>query len=140
MSQSLGRILIVDDFEPWRNAVRSMLDGKFQIVGEAAGGFDAVAKAQELEPNLILLDIGLPDINGIEAGCKILDRAPGAKVIFLTANSDAEVMRTALGSGAMGYVLKADAGRELLKAIDAVLNGGRFVSQRVMRHDSAKNE
>jgi DNA-binding NarL/FixJ family response regulator len=140
MSQCLGRILIVDDFEPWRGAVRSMLDGKFQIVGEAGGGFDAVTKAQELEANLILLDIGLPDMDGIEAGRKILENSPGAKVIFVTANSDCELMRTALGIGAMGYVLKADAGRELLKAIDAVLHGERFVSRRVIGNDPARSD
>lgn len=135
MSQQGDRVLIVDDFAPWRSAVRSMLDGKFQIVGEAGGGLDAVSKAQEHEANLILLDIGLPDLDGIEAGRRILESVPGAKVIFLTANSDAEVVRSALGCGAMGYVLKADAGRELLKAIDAVLRGERFVSRHVMHPD-----
>jgi len=135
VSQSAGRILIVDDFEPWRSQVRSMLDGKFEIVGEAAGGLDALTKARELGANLILLDIGLPDLDGIEAGRRILDNAPGTKVIFLTANNDAEVVHTAFGVGAMGYVLKTDAGRELLTAIEAALQGERFVSRRVVPHD-----
>lgn len=134
MSQLPGRILIVDDFEPWRCTVRSMLDSTagFEIVGEAAGGLDAVVKARELEANLILLDIGLPDLNGIEAGRRIRSSMPEAKVIFVTANSNEEIVRAALNIGAAGYVLKSEAGRELLNAVGVVLAGGRFVSPRAM--------
>jgi DNA-binding NarL/FixJ family response regulator len=139
VSQPAGRILIVDDFEPWRCTLRSMLDSKagFHIVGEAAGGLDAVVKAQELEANLILLDIGLPDLNGIEAGRRIRSSMPEAMVIFVTANSNEEIVRAALNIGAAGYVLKSDAGRELLNAVTVVLGGGRFVSARAMRYDDA---
>lgn len=139
MSQPAGRILIVDDFEPWRCTLRSLLDSNsgFQIVGEAAGGLDAVVKARDLEANLILLDIGLPDLNGIEAGRRIRSGMPEAKVIFVTANSNEEVVRAALSIGAAGYVLKSDAGRELLNAVTVVLGGGRFVSPRAMRYDDA---
>jgi DNA-binding NarL/FixJ family response regulator len=132
----MGRILIVDDFEAWRCTVRSMLNGQFQIVGEAANGLDAVAKAKELEADLILLDIGLPELNGMEAGRRIRDCVPDAKVIFVTANSDAEIVRAALSIGAAGYVLKADAGRDLLNAVTVVLGGGRFVSPRVAGYEN----
>jgi DNA-binding NarL/FixJ family response regulator len=117
-----------------------MLDGQFQIVGEASDGLDAVAKAQALKANLILLDIGLPGLNGIEAGRKIHNSVPDAKVIFVTANSDAEIVSAALRTGAAGYVVKTDAGRDLLKAIHVVLGGGRFVSQRVMGYDITEPE
>lgn len=137
MSQSVARILIVDDFEAWRCSVRSMLNERFHIVGEAADGLDAVAKAKELEADLILLDIGLPELNGMEAGRRIRDGAPNAKVIFVSANSDAEIVRAALSSGAAGYVLKADVCRDLLNAVSVVIGGGRFVSQRVAGYDAA---
>jgi DNA-binding NarL/FixJ family response regulator len=139
VSQSEGRILIVDDFEQWRTAVRSMLNSHahLQIVGEASGGLDAVEKAEELAANLILLDIGLPDLDGIEAGRRIHSKMPETMVIFLTANNDAELVRAAIDSGAAGYVLKADAGRELLHAVAAVLRGEKYLSRRVKDHSVA---
>jgi DNA-binding NarL/FixJ family response regulator len=88
----------------------------------------AVQKAQELNPDLILLDIGLPNLNGIEAQSRLCRLVPGAKVLFLSQNNDAELLRAALSNGARGYVLKVDAGRELLNAIKATLRGERFVS------------
>lgn len=114
-----------------------MLNERFHIVGEAADGLDAVAKAKELEADLILLDIGLPELNGMEAGRRIRDGAPNAKVIFVSANSDAEIVRAALSSGAAGYVLKADVCRDLMNAVSVVIGGGRFVSQRVAGCDAA---
>ena len=88
-----------------------------EIVGEAGDGLEAVQKAQELKPDLILLDIGLPSLNGIEVAKRIRQVAPNAGIIFLTLNSDKEMVRAALNTGAQGYVLKTDAGRDLLPAL-----------------------
>ena len=103
------------------------------VVGEAADGLDAVQKAEELQPDVILLDIGLPLLNGMEAASQIRDIAPNAKVVFLTQNNDPDVVRSALSDGAAGYVLKMDAGRDLLPAVEAVLRGEIFLSNRLRR-------
>jgi DNA-binding NarL/FixJ family response regulator len=125
------RILVVDDFEPWRHFVSAMLliKPELQVVGEASDGLEAVQKSEDLKPDLILLDIGLPKLNGIEAGRQIRQRSPNSKIIFLSQNSELDVVRAALGTGALGYVRKTDAGRELLAAMDAVLRGKQFVSR-----------
>jgi DNA-binding NarL/FixJ family response regulator len=119
------RILVVDDFEPFRQLVRSILrvSPELQIVGEAADGLEAVQKAVELQPDLILLDIGLPSLNGMEAARQIRELVPRSKIIFLSQESSPEVVREALGLGASSYVVKAMAGRELLAAVEAVSLG-----------------
>ena len=129
------RILVADDFEPWRRSVCSMLKGQaeLQVVGEAADGEEAVQKAQTLKPHLILLDIGLPKMNGIEAAKRIHQLVPGARILFLTQNNDKDVVTAALRTGAQGFVLKTDAGTELLPAVAAVLGGNDFVSTGIKR-------
>jgi DNA-binding NarL/FixJ family response regulator len=124
------RILVVDDFEPWRQHVCSMLKTRpeLKVVGEASDGLEAIRIAEELKPNLILLDIGLPHLNGIDAAHRLCQAVPGAKILFLTQNSDAELVRATLSNGVQGYVLKARAGSDLLPAIKAVLRGEKFVS------------
>jgi DNA-binding NarL/FixJ family response regulator len=101
---------------------------QLQVVGEASDGLEAVRMAGELKPELILLDIGLPRLNGVEAALRISELVPGAKILFVSQDSDAEVVQAALSNGAQGYVLKADAGIELLPAIKATLLGESFVS------------
>ena len=130
MATSSIRILVVDDFEPWRRKICSMLQTRpeFHVIAEIADGLEAVQKAQELKPDLILLDIGLPNLNGLEAASRIGQVAPGAKILFVTQNSDKDVVRAALSNGAKGYVLKRPAGSDLLPAVEAALGGGRFVS------------
>jgi DNA-binding NarL/FixJ family response regulator len=95
-----------------------------QIVGEASDGLEALQKAEELNPDLIFLDIGLPELNEIEACHRMSSVVPAAKIIFVTQNNDAETVRAALSNGASGYVLKLDANNELLPAVEAVLQGG----------------
>jgi DNA-binding NarL/FixJ family response regulator len=127
------RVLTIDDFEPWRRFVSSTLknSSRFQIIGEASDGSEAARKAQELQPDLILLDIGLPKVNGIEAARLIRKVAPKSKILFLTENNSADIAAEALGTGANGYVVKRDAGSELLNAVEAVLRGKQFVSARL---------
>jgi len=113
---------------------------ELRVIAEAADGLEAIQKAQKLEPDLILLDIGLPNLNGIEAAIRIRQVAAGAKIIFLTQNSDKDIVLAALGTGAHGYVLKTDAGRELLNAIAGVLDGDDFVSSGIEGGDSSGTE
>lgn len=130
ISKSSVRTLVVDDYEAWRRHVCSVLKTRPEllVVGEASDGLEAVQKAEQLKPDLILLDIGLPTLNGIEAENRIRQVLPGARILFLSQNNDAEILRAAMSNGAQGYVLKVDAGYELLPAIKAVLSGERFVS------------
>jgi DNA-binding NarL/FixJ family response regulator len=133
----LFRILSVDDFEPWCRFVGSALQKQpeLQMIGEASDGLEAVQKAQELQPDLILLDIGLPSVNGIEAARRIHQVVPGSKILFVSENRSPEIAEEALSTGACGYVVKSDAARELLPAVRAVLEGKRFVSTSLAGHD-----
>jgi DNA-binding response OmpR family regulator len=106
-----------------------------QVVGEIIDGLEAVQKAEELQPDLIVLDIGLPSLNGIEVARQIRKVSPKSKILFVSQESSADVVQEALGTGAHGYVVKTDAGVELLEAVDAVLRGGRFVGKRYSGHD-----
>jgi DNA-binding NarL/FixJ family response regulator len=129
------RILVVDDYEPWRAQICSMLQTRpeVRIVAESADGLEAVQRARELKPDLILLDIGLPRLNGIEAAKRIRQNVPSAQIIFLTQNSDKDVVAAALRTGAHGYVLKADVGSELFTAMAGVLDTDDFVSSGIKR-------
>ncbi len=124
------RVLVVDDFEPIRKVICAELAKRrdLQVVCEVSDGLEAVQKAGELKPNLILMDIGLPSLNGIEAARQILKLAPESKLIFFSQESSADVVQEALSFGAHGYVLKIRAGIDLLTAVETVLGGTRFVS------------
>jgi DNA-binding NarL/FixJ family response regulator len=133
------RILVVEDFEPFRRLIRSMLQEEtgLQIIDEVADGLEAVQKAEELHPDLILLDIGLPKLNGIEAARQIRKLAPESKIVFLTMESSADLVQEALRLGALGYVVKAHAEGELLAAVEAALEGRQFVSSGLSGHRPA---
>lgn len=128
-SSELKTILLVDDFEPFRLLICSMLQGAgFQVCGEASDGLGAVQKAKELRPSLILLDICLPKLNGIEAAKRMLDISPEFRVLFLSQETDADVVQQALSVGALGYVHKSRVQKELLTAVESTLRGQIFVS------------
>lgn len=121
---------MVDDYEPWRRFVSSTLQKtpELQVISEASDGIGAVEKAEELQPDLILLDIGLPELNGIEAARRIRSVSPESKIIFITENRAPEIASEALRTGGSGYLVKSAAGCELFNAINAVLEGRRFVT------------
>ena len=125
------RILVVDDYEPFRRVVCATLAVRpeLQVVGEASDGLEAVQKAEELQPDLILLDIGLPTLNGIEAAHRISRLVPAARILFVSQENDTDVVAAALSNGAKGYLRKQNAKSELLSAVEAVLRGDRFVSE-----------
>jgi DNA-binding NarL/FixJ family response regulator len=130
LPSALVRVLVVDDYEPFRRLICATLEWRpeFQVIGEAADGLDAVQKAEELQPDLILLDIGLPKLNGLEAAHRISRLAPGATILYISQETDPDVVAEAVSNGAKGYVCKQNANEDLLPAIDAVLRGDRFVS------------
>jgi len=133
---STVRILVVDDYGPWRRFVSTTLQKqpKLQVIGEAVDGMEAVQKAEELQPDLIVLDIGLPSLNGIEAARRIRKLSPESKILFISQESSSDLVQEALALGALGYVVKAHAGSELLAAVEAVLEGRQFVSRGLSGH------
>jgi len=132
----------VDDFESWRRFIRLALlaQKRLQIVGEVMDGPEALQQVQELQPDLILLDIGLPTSNGIEVARRIRDVSPQSRILFVSENRSPEVVNAALSTGAGGYVVKSNAASELLQAVNTVLEGGRFVSSRVAGYNPADSE
>lgn len=139
------RVLVVEDYEPFQRFICSIL-GKWpelQVIDRASDGLEAVQKAEELQPDLILLDIGLPRLNGIEAARRIRKVSPNSKILFLSQESSADVVQEALKAGALGYVVKASGVSELLTAVEAVRRGTRFVSGALSGnnyHDSVHNQ
>ena len=130
------RILVADDYEGWRRQVRSLLRARpeWQVIAEAADGPETVQKAEELKPDLILVDIGLPKLNGIEAARRIRQLTPNSKIMFLSMYNSPDVVQAGLSTGALGYVRKTDVKKELLPAMDAVLRGKQFVSSSLRNH------
>ena len=130
-------ILVVDDFAPWRHFVCLTLQScpEWEVVGEATDGLGAVEQAEKLQPDLILLDIGLPVLGGIAAAQRIRELSPKSRILFLSANHSWDIAEEALLTGASGYVVKSDATTELLPAIESVLHGKRFLSTRLDGYD-----
>ena len=128
------QILVVDDHAVVRRVVCSLLssDPTLNVICEAVSGEQAVQKAEELQPDLVLLDISLPGISGIEAGRRIRKVSPKSQIIFLSQHDSMEMVKDALQVGGHGYVAKIDAGHELLKAIHSVRDGKQFVSHRIV--------
>jgi DNA-binding NarL/FixJ family response regulator len=126
-------VLIADDHEIVRQGLRSMLEAQreCQVVGEAADGRQAVAMTKELNPDVVILDIGMPTLNGLEATRQILKLRPQTKVLILTMHESDSVIREVLDAGARGYILKTDAGRDLVTAVDSLRRNKTFFTSRV---------
>jgi len=133
LASSLLRILVADDFEPFRRFVCSTLQDKLesQTIIEASDGVAAVELAQALQPYLVLLDIGMSKLNGIEAAQRILQLSPKSKILFVSQESS--VVQAAFSVDASGYVVKMDMVSELVPAVNAVLSGKTFVGSRFAR-------
>jgi DNA-binding NarL/FixJ family response regulator len=124
------KVLVVEDCEPWRSfyweELRMRTD--LHIVADVSDGIEAIQQAREQQPDLILLDIGLPGLNGISAARQIREACPSSKILFVSQEVSADVVGEAMNTGASGYVVKLDASTDLLPAIEAVLGGRRFLS------------
>lgn len=129
------RILVVDDHEVVRRGLCGLLEAQtgWQICGEAANGREAVEKAERLKPDIVVLDISMPKLNGLEAARRIRKVAPKIGVLILTMHDSQQVVRDVLDAGAMGYVLKSDAGRDLVAAVDALCQHRTFFTSKVAR-------
>ena len=124
--------LVVEDGEDFRHFLCSTLikTTECEIVGEASDGLEAVYQAEKLQPDLILLDLGLPALNGIQVARRIRQISPGSKILFVSQNSSPEIAQGALNVGAHGYLVKSDT-NELTSAISTVLAGAQFISSRL---------
>jgi len=127
------RLLLADDHEIVRHGLRSMLETQHdcQVVGEAADGRQAVTMTKELNPDVVILDIGMPSLNGLEATRQILKMRPQTKVLILTMHESDSVIREVLDAGARGYILKTDAGRDLVTAVESLRRNKTFFTSRV---------
>ncbi len=127
------RILLADDFAPWRHFVSAILHKEpgWQVVSEVSDGPEAVESAEELAPDIIVLDISLPKLNGIQAARQIRALAPNSKILFLSGYESLDIVEEGLAAGASGYVVKLDAQNELVKAVESIFQGKRFVSSRL---------
>lgn len=127
------RILIADDHEVVRHGVRSLLEAHpgWQVIAEASDGRDAVEKVSQLHPDVVILDIGMPNLNGLEATRQILRGHPGARVLILTMHESEQVVREVLEAGARGFILKSDAGRDLVAAVEALQRNKTFFTSKV---------
>jgi DNA-binding NarL/FixJ family response regulator len=127
---SLVRVLIVDHFEIWQNYVTTFLESQpgISIAGFACDGLEAIQKAEELRPDLILLDVSLPNLSGLLAAQQIRRLVPEARILFLSCHADPEMVRAAFHAGGQGYILKWDAATALWPGMEAVLHNKQFLS------------
>ena len=130
---SVLRILIADDHEVARQGIRSLLEShaEWEVCGEARDGREAVEYASKLKPDVLLLDIGMPNLNGLDAARQILATTPEARILILTVHDSEQVVREVLAAGARGFLLKSDAGRDLLAAVEALQHRRTFFTSSV---------
>jgi DNA-binding NarL/FixJ family response regulator len=124
------RILLVDDHPVVRQGLRTLLEGRsgWEVVGEASDGIEALEKVTGLQPDVVVLDVTMPRMNGIDACRLIQQRAPGREVLFVTQHDSPQMMREALAAGARGYVVKSNLARDLVEAVDAVSQHREFTA------------
>jgi DNA-binding NarL/FixJ family response regulator len=127
------RLLVVDDHEVVRKGLRSVLEQQpgWQVAGEASNGREAVTKAKELQPDVTVLDISMPSLNGLEATRQMLKQDSRAKVLILTMHESDPLVQEVLNAGARGYLLKSDAGKDLVTAVEAVRRNKTFFTAKV---------
>jgi len=132
------RILLVDDHPIVRQGLRTLLEGHpgWEVVGEAADGVEAIDKAAHLMPDVIVLDVTMPRMNGLEACRQIRQELRGLEILFVTQHDSPQMMREALDAGARGYVVKSNAARDLLEAVEAVSQHREFTA--LARRDAAR--
>src|SRR5262249_42861401 len=130
-----ARILIADDHELLRRGLAATLTevNHWSVVGQAANGREAVALAAQLQPEIVVLDITMPELNGLEATRQILEAAPETRVLILSVHESEQLIREVLAAGAQGYLLKSDAGRELVAAVEALLQNKPYFTSRVAK-------
>lgn len=128
-------VLVAEDYPAFRRFLAATMQCRpdLQVICEVADGLKAVEKAGELQPELVLLDIGLPMLNGIAAAREIRILSPKSKILFVSQESSVEMVQAALQTGAEGYVVKTDAACELIAALDAVLRGQTYLSKNSRR-------
>lgn len=128
-------ILVADDHGLVRTGARSLLEGQpgWKVIGEAADGREAVRKAKQLQPDIVVLDIGMPGLNGLDVTRQILKILPRTKILILTMHDDQELMRRTVSAGALGYVLKSDAEEDLVSAVRALANDRTFFPVKAIR-------
>ena len=138
---SVVKILVVDDALPWQRFVTTYFETKteFKILTVAADGLQAVQKAHELRPDVILMDVSLPGMNGFEATREIRKISPNSKILFLSALGDSAIVQEAFSAGGSGYVLKQDSGMDLIPGIRAILLDQQFVSRSLMGWHGCSN-
>jgi DNA-binding NarL/FixJ family response regulator len=121
------RVLVVDDYAPFSLTVRSILEGsRFQVIGEAADGSDAIEQAKKLQPDIVLLDLSLPKVNGIQAAGQIRTLSPRSKILMLSQDCSSDLVQAAFDEGVLGYLHKSRIQSRLVAAIECVLSGKRF--------------
>ena len=128
----VAHILVVDDHPVARKTICALLrtEPDFDVICDATNGTEAAAQARNFKPNVVVLDINMPGMNGLEAARQIKKAAPSAEILFLSQHAELETIRQAFRVGGRGYVVKSDAGRELISAVHAVLAKNRYLNDR----------
>src|ERR1700741_3062760 len=129
----LPRVLLADDHTMLLEAFRRLLEGRCEVVGTASDGRALLRDAPTLKPDVLVVDIGMPLLNGLEAGRRLKEMLPSVKLIFLTMNEDSDLATEAMRSGASAYLLKSSAASELFRAIQDVLKGKTYVTPKIAR-------
>jgi len=137
LQKALARVLVVDDSPEWQRLVQTQLDEHPHLLvsGFASDGMEAVEKAHQLQPDLILLDVGMPRLNGIDAARQIRDLAPRSLILFVSQNTDPDVVFNSHRAGGRGFVLKTAVVRDLVAAVEAVLRGESFISRELVDNE-----